>query len=136
MAEVIGWDDSCLVGLDEIDEQHKVLFDLYNSLLSAYRAKDKVEGKSVVNHAFEEMTNYLEYHFSTEEKIWRRDESIFPEHRKLHSGFVKYVLQATVNDSDFESLGALLDFLSTWLLDHIQTVDKRQFQELRDKGLL
>ena len=132
MAESILWDDTFLVGLEEIDKQHKELFDLYNGLLSAHEAGDE----TIVSHAFEEMANYLDQHFSTEEEFWRRDDTIYHAHRTLHFDFVKYVLHTTASGSDLAALGSLLDFLSGWLLDHVLTVDKVQFQELRDKGLL
>jgi hemerythrin-like metal-binding protein len=132
MASAISWDDEYSVGVAEIDAQHKALFELYNGLLAAYQADDQ----TIVSHAFEEMANYLDVHFSSEEEFWRLDEKLYREHRKLHFDFVKYVLKETADGSNLESLGSLLDFLATWLFDHVQTVDKIQFQQLRDQGLL
>lgn len=132
MAEQIVWDEIYRVGVEEIDTQHQNLFELYNKLLHAHGIQDV----TVVSAAFEEMSNYLDKHFSTEEEYWRRDEEIYREHRALHFDFVKYVLGETLGGDNLTGLTSLLDFLSTWLLDHVQTVDKIQFQQLRNKGLL
>lgn len=132
MARSVIWDDSYLVGIPDIDEQHKSLFDLYNRLLTAHTDGDVTS----VGPAFEEMASYFDVHFSTEEKFWRLDDNIYREHRKLHFDFVKYILQETADGNNLESLGALLDFLSSWLIDHIQTVDNIQFKRLQDMGLL
>lgn len=132
MARSVIWDDSYLVGVPAIDEQHKSLFDLYNRLLIAHTSGDA----TCVSPAFEAMASYLDVHFSTEEKFWRLDEEIYREHRKLHFDFVKYILQETADGNNLETLGALLDFLAAWLIEHIQTVDKIQFKQLQDKGLL
>ncbi len=132
MTRQIMWEDQYLVGGDEIDAQHKALFDLYNGLQIAHKAGDQ----SIVSHAFEELATYLDKHFSAEEVFWQRDDAMYKEHRKLHFDFVKHILRATGDGKNLESLGGLLDFLSTWLIDHVQTVDKIQFEELRARGLL
>ena len=132
MARQVMWEDEYLVGVDEIDAQHRGLFNLYNALLVAYKAGDH----TIVSHAFEELATYLDKHFSAEEVFWQRDDVIYKEHRKLHFDFVKHILRVTGDGNNLESLSGLLDFLSTWLIDHVQTVDKIQFEELRAKGLL
>ncbi len=132
MTQRVIWDESYSVGIPEIDDQHKLLFGLYNDLLVAYQAKDN----SVVASAFEKLVNYLDEHFSDEEKFLRLDNEIYRKHRRLHFDFVKYVLRETNGGKELDSLESLLDFLSAWLIEHVQTIDKSHFQELRDKGLL
>lgn len=132
MELAIDWDEKYKIGNGTIDSQHEELFALYNALVSARSASDE----TVVSHAFEALSTYLDQHFSAEEALWRLDEELYREHRKLHFDFVKYVLQETSGGTDLDSLDKLLAFLAAWLLDHIQTVDIRHFQQLRDKGLV
>jgi hemerythrin len=52
----MGWTDKLLTGIKEIDEQHKVMFDVIARLEQAVSAEDKW---SAVHFALVELTSYV-----------------------------------------------------------------------------
>jgi len=59
------WSDDLSVKVTLIDDQHKKLIALINSLHDAMRAG---EGKQVLEKTLKELADYTVYHFQTEEK--------------------------------------------------------------------
>ena len=65
LVNLINWKNEYSVGVDEIDAQHKNLLDMLNTLLQAIVEKTSKEGMEKV---LEEMINYVDFHFKSEEK--------------------------------------------------------------------
>jgi hemerythrin-like metal-binding protein len=62
----LAWKESYSVGINQIDEQHKVLFQMLNKL---YDAMKEGKGKAVLVNLLSELFEYTKYHFKTEEDI-------------------------------------------------------------------
>ena len=81
----MGWTDALLTGIKEIDEQHKVMFDVIAQLEQAVSAEDKW---SAVHFALVELTSYVNIHFAVEEALLRLHD--YPElnaHIASHRAF-------------------------------------------------
>lgn len=68
MSEFIVWSDELSVGIEEIDEQHKVLVNLINRMHNAIAEK---HGSEVVSGILAELVDYTKIHFAVEESLLR-----------------------------------------------------------------
>ena len=119
------WDHILSVGIDEIDEDHRRLVDLFNILNHSVTEGDAPEYLAAV---LEELINCTAWHFSHEERLMLKYgyEGI-AEHKMEHQELIKSakelqqkVLQAgnLVGNEDIE-------FLEHWLTEHILTADMK-----------
>ena len=128
------WDESLLVGIEEIDDPHRVIFEQFFKLTEAVQ-----QGKS--NEIIEKLANYLlEYahlHFSAEEKIMV--EYKYPnidEQRHEHEEFKrnanklkKRLLQeGAKREIAIEAIGKLL----RWIIRHIGHLDKEMVAYVKE----
>lgn len=138
-SNLVAWKDSYALGMDEIDDQHKMLFDLINR---CWQAIVENSGHNITIEILEELERYTILHF-TEEEVFMRSMK-YPNidaHVAMHSMFVQKIVDEKLRarNGDRVSLD-LLHFLRNWLANHILIEDKRyvtQFHtEKRPKSLL
>jgi len=125
--DIFPWNTNLETGIDIVDEQHKQLISLINKLLNTLVWKDNAE----VDLVFNELINYAEYHFETEEPIWQScfgDDPLMVSHVKTHESFLPSVLELKDDQGD-KSMNAIIadviKFLVRWLAFHIVDTDKR-----------
>ncbi len=115
--------DELLTGIDEIDTQHRKLFQLVNGLNAAIALK---ESHTIVGQTIGELVEYTRTHFATEEAIMARCH--YPQiaqHKKEH----KKLLHRVLIFKNMYEHGApnieseILCFLKDWLLNHIEKTD-------------
>ncbi len=118
------WSFTFETGHPGIDAQHKQLISILNRLDAMTRNK---EGQSESRSAMKGLIEYVRTHFSYEEELMRS--SAYPEaqaHQQEHIYFAEklasYDLQLKGNPN-FDT-GALLNFLRSWLIEHILKTDK------------
>lgn len=135
MKKLFVWDESYSVGVEEIDKQHQKMLEIINRLYGLL-AKFDVAGE--LSGVINEIMEYADYHFSTEEKYFKDfNYEETEEHIRLHNEYRK-----KVNDffSDYKK-GSLalsfdvLDYLEDWWLGHIHNIDKRYTQCFHEHGL-
>ncbi|AZN36631.1 bacteriohemerythrin [Iodobacter ciconiae] len=118
------WSDELSVGIQEIDEQHKVLIDLLNVLHDAIRLH---HGSEASGHILGRLADYTRSHFMVEESLMRiLGYPDYDEHKRCHEDLIKQM-----NDLQARLLGGeaitfeLMHFLRNWLINHIMEGDKR-----------
>ena len=121
----IVWGQILSVGVDEIDEDHRKLVNIFNILNHAVMEGGSSDYLAAV---LEELVNCTVWHFSHEERLMLKyGYEGMAEHKAIHGELIKSVkelqqkiLQAdkTMTDEDFE-------FLEVWLTEHILTDDMR-----------
>jgi len=126
--DIFPWNKNFDTGVELIDEQHKVLVKILNRL--AGNLAD-ISDSVILNEIFDELENYAEYHFKTEEAIWYKyfkDDKWNLEHQRTHGSFMDEV-NAIKNGEDKKPLSEvvyeIISFLSKWLAYHILDTDKR-----------
>jgi len=133
--EVAKLDKLIHTGVEEFDEQHKQMFELFNYIHENIVSGEDPDVNSLV---WEELSRYAKMHFLTEEATL--ENCGFPqlkEHIKEHNFFTSKVkLINSVSDEgcvvgNLEIWG----FLSTWWKNHICTVDKEYVPFLNSKGI-
>lgn len=123
MANFIDWSDALSVGIEEIDEQHKVLINLINQM---HEAIHKRQGSGAVRIILSELIEYTRIHFSVEESLMRiLNYSGYEEHHEQHQELLKHVveLQEKVASGKTSISFELMHFLKTWLTRHILEED-------------
>jgi hemerythrin len=121
---LIKWTDQLSVSVPKIDEEHKKLVAIINSLHDAMKSGN---GKAALAMILDECTAYVLTHFANEEKLmvqYKYPE--YREHKAMHDEFVKKVTELRkLHDQQLLQSGQLLKTLQDWLVNHITTVDKR-----------
>lgn len=131
----INWGNNLSVGIDIIDEQHKVLIQIINDLHDAMK-----EGKSkeIIHEVFKRLVDYTNFHFSMEENLMEQyDYGEAPGHKKQHKDLVSDVmdLQKQLEKSDLTISVHVLTFLKVWLNDHILKTDMKFGEFLKQNGM-
>lgn len=129
------WNASYSVNVKEIDEQHKKLISLLNKL---YEAMREGKGKAILKDVLSELLAYTDNHFKYEEELFEKHGyTNKAPHLKEHENLKKKVIDLQKN---FEKGNAvitleLLDFLMSWVENHILKVDKQYTPFLNSKGV-
>ncbi len=129
----IDWSDSYRLGDNELDEQHRAIFDVVDRLAEAISSGARHEIMGV----FSRLVDYAKSHFSWEEAYMEKLGYAGLEAHKLeHIAFLEEVMALWQNflQGDPEAVGRrLLNFLHDWLTEHIGRADRACCATLRDK---
>ena len=130
------WNDSLATGVKAIDQEHRALIDLYNSLLDSVL---QGRSQSITAGKLERLVQFTVDHFAEEERLMT--ESGYPElesHRELHLRIQEKVRELA---SRFEREGTVIDsdalvLLKEWVVDHTLKSDHDYLPWLRKAGLV
>ncbi len=132
--EVI-WRDKYSVGIKEIDNQHKYFIGLMNDLYNAITAS---KGREELKSLFQNLIEYSEVHFATEEKYF--DEFKYEgaaEHKLKHQEMRDEIkrIKGMENKNEIDFYGGIVFFLSQWLDDHLEKMDQKYVECFKGHGL-
>ena len=69
---ILNWDEKFSVGFKLIDEQHKVLFVLYNKIVTVKQNPRSDSDPTIeFTQILGELNNYIRVHFLTEEEVMK-----------------------------------------------------------------
>ena len=130
----IKWSKTYSVGVEEIDHQHKQLFEMINNYQDSLDAADNTAPKKL-------LTNLMEYaltHFGTEEKYFEIFQYSGSEiHIKQHQEFetkVREFIKLYQSMKIFNS-STVLHFLKNWIINHVLISDKKYIRCFKEHGL-
>ena len=135
----IAWNETFILGVPEMDEQHRELLDLINSLHRVMMGDD--DSRRLADAKAQTIDSLLEYcrrHFESEEEIMR---SIgFPDlddHRKEHQAFVARVVgyREELMTAYAVHASRLIKIMADWVYGHILTSDKKYAEFAAGAGL-
>ena len=119
------WGSILSVGVDEIDEDHRKLVNIFNILNHAVTEGESPDYLAAV---LEELINCTVWHFSHEERLMLKYgyEGI-EEHKAEHQELIKSAkkLQQEILQADKPVADENIEFLERWLTEHILTTDMR-----------
>ncbi len=136
--EIFPWNRNFETGIDDIDQQHKVLVNILNRLAWHF-ASDTSE--LTPDQILDELLTYAAFHFEYEEAIWNKtlsEAAMAKSHRESHQMFFAQVEELrNSREPQEEVLTRLFDFLTRWLAFHILESDRRMALtvELVQQGL-
>ncbi len=113
------WNETYTVGNADIDEQHKKLFALANSV------SDMTDAKQVKSHIMD-LFKYTREHFCDEEQMM--EQIGYPKlegHRELHGELITKLSNLSTRSFDTaQSISHFQKFVYDWLVNHIMNHDK------------
>lgn len=133
---LIKWNDSMSVGVAAADADHKKLVEMVNHLFDGVQAG---KGKDAVGEILDGLIRYTAEHFDREERYF--DQTGYPgaaAHKAQHEDLKRQALelQAKFNAGNVGTLTLeTMNFLKSWLLNHIQHSDKEYAPFLNAKGI-
>jgi len=133
--EKIIWGDKYHVGVRIIDEQHQHFVDLLNKSYKAfYDSTDQYRLMDLIGQIF----NYATEHFATEEKYFDQFKYEFAEeHKKEHQKLLAEILvfKERLGVEGSQIIIDLVDFLESWLNDHLMKHDRKYINYLKEHKL-
>ena len=130
------WSDKLSVGIDSIDAQHKKLVSMINDLFDAMKAG---HGKEKLGQTLDGLVSYAASHFKYEEQLFAK--TAYPDaakHKQEHDELTKTVLaiqEKMKSGVSFSLSMEVMEFLKSWLVNHILGSDKKYGPHLASKGV-
>jgi hemerythrin-like metal-binding protein len=120
------WDDSFLIGIEELDHEHKRLIDDINRLYEELARHDE---RSEIEKSLGSIYARMHAHFALEEHVMRENKyEFFDEHKREHDelldSYTEYMLRY-LNNASASSSTLIEDTLRHWIVTHIITSDKK-----------
>ncbi len=113
----IKWDDSYLIGIEEIDHQHKYFFLLISRLDRMNRGKDKDQ---FITGTVDELVKYAIFHFKSEENLMEFNG--YPQlndHKLLHINLIEELNNEKLRyENGIIPLDNIVKFIFKWLVIH------------------
>ena len=135
MTNFVEWSDDLSVGIEEIDEQHKVLVGLVNQM---HRAIHERHSSDVVQEILAKLADYTRIHFAVEESLMRiLSYPGYELHKAQHDELIDHMreLQEKVASGRTAVGFELMHFLKMWLTKHIMESDREYSGHFLDAGV-
>ena len=129
--ETTNWNDSYLLGIPMIDNQHKNFFVILDNLETLNQKQEKSEMHSLIN----ELQNYVIYHFKTEEDLMVKSQSPNIDlHVMEHELFRKKLeeFHHSYYNNNEELLNEMISFMRKWLIIHISGTDAEYADSIKN----
>lgn len=129
--DTTNWNDTYLLGIPMIDNQHKKFFVILDNLVTLNQKQEKSEIHTVIN----ELQNYVIYHFQTEEDLMVKSHSPNIDlHIMEHELFRKKVeeFHHSYYNNNAELLNEMISFMRKWLIIHISGTDAEYADSIKD----
>jgi hemerythrin len=132
---LLRWKDEYLTQVEEIDDQHRRLFDLVNGIYDMMRLG---RGQEAIAEALNELYDFTRFHFGTEEKFmvdsnYNGTDPHAAEHVRLLDQVQN--LRIEVRDGRIVMSMNEMYFLKDWLLVHFQGPDRGLAHHLLNAAL-
>ena len=118
--------EDCLIGVDQIDNEHRRLFELVNEVANLLIKNDI--NRSDVNAVLMELDEYAVMHFKHEEEYMQQiNDPELSKQKEQHQKFVLKVREIIQGDletkNDKETLTNVVEYVARWLFSHILSSD-------------
>lgn len=125
---MINWKEEYAVGVKDIDEQHKKLFEIAGRIYDLLKHELYTDKYDKILEVITELKDYTEYHFKFEEQYmlsigYRR----YLTHKVEHDDFIEKfnnVNLTEVDENQDSYIMEILEFVVSWISEHILEKDK------------
>lgn len=125
---MLRWKDDYLVGVEEIDNQHKKLFEIGERAYDLLKNDMIIDKYDRIIEVLNELKEYAVFHFKSEEAYMLSiNYKRFFSHKIEHDKFIKTVNDVDLNKVDEDQnayLLSILEFVVNWTGEHILQNDK------------
>lgn len=129
------WNESFVLGIEEIDEQHKMIVEHFKMLSDAVRDAREQE---VLADMAKFMVEYAQFHFKTEERYMKQ--FAYPDMAEQISEHEQFSRDAIDLQSKISGGGnthvlavELTGKMFRWVFQHIRDHDRKMAQYIKDK---
>lgn len=126
---MIQWKDDYRIGVAAIDEQHQKLFEIANRAYQLLKNGLLLDKYDHIIAIFEELRDYTVYHFNSEEEYMASIKyKKLLSHKVYHDDFIEKVNGIDfdqVDENQDKHLMDVLDFVASWIEEHILGHDKK-----------
>ncbi len=125
----IEWTEKYSVGVDTLDNDHRKLIDLVNQCIVAFGTKNTLKTHDICR----ELERYTYYHFAREEDLMEKcGYEKLAEHRQKHQDLCD-ILAEKFRDVVYapENVENLIQFMRSWLFEHILKEDRQYMSALK-----
>ncbi len=130
------WTTDMSVGVTVLDDDHKKLMGIINQLHYGIKAG---HSREVLEAVLGQLVDYTKFHFGREEELLVKTEYLaVSAHKAEHDNFINRIsnLQTRIKTAPVVMLDLeLMNFLSNWLITHIQGSDKKYGPRLNAHGI-
>ena len=129
------WKDEYALGIERIDKQHKYFVGLIEKV---HGAIETATHNQELEKILDDLVEYAQYHFKTEEAYFDLFEYEFSEeHKKEHKKLLQDVLDfyEQYKEDRTVSLAEFTEFLTDWLIEHMGSEDRKYIQCFHEHGL-
>lgn len=121
--------DEYLTGIEEIDKEHRKLFEIAENLYQVLHAEFVPDKFDHIKQVLDELTEYTETHFANEEAYMEsiQYKKIFTQ-KMEHQSFIDKLEEIdleVMDENQEETIQEILTFLTDWLYRHILELDKQ-----------
>lgn len=121
------WKDSLLVGVPEIDREHRKLVAAIDDLMEACT---KGQGRAAIEKTLIFVESYTKTHFTNEERLQLQYAyPLMSAHKKMHEQFIANISALIANlEKNGPNIALTADINKTlidWLIRHIGSEDKK-----------
>lgn len=129
----MAWTKDLLLGIEEIDQQHQMLFDCLARLEHAVTMDERW---SAVHFGLVQLSDFVRIHFTVEETLLRLHgypdlEAHIAEHRRFAIALGTFKEESIRGDVS----GDMVEFLRNWLTNHIGKTDTAYVPHLRTAAI-
>ncbi len=124
------WDKSLSIDVEEVDRDHRILVELYNTLGNAVAEEDAAD---YIEALLEEMISCTVWHFKHEERLMKKHGyDGLDEHRAEHAGLIESAQELQQKFlQEGKQLGSKdIEYLEHWLTGHILAADMKMGEYL------
>ena len=114
--------EDCLIGINEIDEEHRTLFQMINEAFDLL--SERSNAQMVLKNLLPNLKDYAATHFAHEESYMKKiNDPELPRQEKEHAQFTEkvnsYNFDTLSEENAFSAAEEILTFLVRWLYSHI-----------------
>lgn len=136
--ELIPWREEFALGISEIDEQHKKILAIINNLSEIFQGKKHHE-QGIINQIIQELDDYANYHFQTEEKYFNLfNYQDTKAHTEIHDQYRQKITEWRQNyekENDPKIFFDVSEFLKNWWVWHINNTDRAYVPLFKENGI-
>jgi hemerythrin len=123
---ILEWNDNYLIGIDELDFEHKRLIEDIKLLHEELVRHDE---KSTIERCLGDIFARMQAHFALEERVMiKNDYPFYDEHKCEHEDLLESYTQSMLdfmNATNWDSGDKLERVLNQWIMEHILISDKK-----------
>lgn len=129
MMEFFSWDEKYATNIEEIDEDHKKIINLFNEVYEkVFQCENVDDERELTKQTLHKLAKYVQYHFTAEEGLMIKiNYPDYIEHKREHDHYISEVNNLIV---EYEQGGVALSFptfmlLKEWITNHILGTDQK-----------